>query len=276
MSQALDYSLARPSPATIKAKGYVGVLRYVAPAIDAPKIITGPEYRSLLAAGLQVALNWEWYGNRAREGYTAGKVDATEALRQANALGYQGCLYFSVDYDAPAQDQLAINLYFEGVASVIGKARTGAYAGYWPLKRLFDANLITFGWQTVAWSGGNREARAHLYQNGQQALGACDVNDVLKPDWTGAAPMPPQPDYRTQQAEAVWKSTSYPTGTGIYNDWLAQYQKGIVCGSPTSGEIHTVDWQGTPIILQEFAMGVRIEHYPGNGSHGYTATTQLW
>ncbi len=61
MPQVLDYSLARPSPSQIKAKGYIGMLRYVAPVpMDAPKVITAAEYKALRAAGLQVVLNWEW------------------------------------------------------------------------------------------------------------------------------------------------------------------------------------------------------------------------
>ncbi len=199
MSQVLDYSFARPDPAAIKAAGYVGVLRYVAPlgrqsgnafggADDSAKVIFAAEYNALRSAGLQVALNWEWYAARAKEGAAAGTADAQEALRQANTLNYRGCIYFSVDYDAPESDQPAINAYFEAAAQVIGLARLGAYAGYWPLKRLFDAGLISFGWQTLAWSGGNREGRAHLYQNGATAFNnGADVNDVLKADWTGGA-----------------------------------------------------------------------------------------
>lgn len=190
MSQVLDYSMARPDPAAIKAAGYVGVLRYVAPAEDAPKLITKPEYDALLAHGLTVCLNWEWYANRPREGAAAGTADATSALAQAKALGYTGAIYFSVDYDAPESDQAAINAYFVACAAVIGKARLGAYGGYWPLSRLFDANLMSYGWQTLAWSGGNREARAHLYQNGAQVMGGCDVNDVLKPNWAGGSMVP--------------------------------------------------------------------------------------
>ena len=189
MSQVLDYSTARPVPADIVAAGYVGVVRYLAPAIDAPKVIYQPEYDALRAAGLQIALNWEWYGWRAREGASAGTADAQEALQQAEALGYTGAIYFSVDYDASEADQPAINAYFSACAEVIGLARLGAYGGYWPLSRLFDAELIRFGWQAIAWSGGNRESRAHLYQNGATALGG-DVNDVLKNDWTGGNMLP--------------------------------------------------------------------------------------
>lgn len=193
MSQVLDYSLARPDPAAIVAAGYVGVLRYVAPAMDAPKIIYQPEYAALLSHGLKVVLNWEWYADRPREGAAAGTADAQEALRQADALGYTGAIYFSVDYNAPDSDQPAINAYFQACAQVIGLNRLGAYGGYWPLSRLFDAGLIVYGWQTLAWSGGKRESRAHLYQNGAQALGACDVNDVLKSDWAGGNMVPKGP-----------------------------------------------------------------------------------
>lgn len=195
MSQVLDYSDARPTPQQIKAK-YIGVLRYVAPlgkqsgtafggADNSHKVITAAEYKALGAAGLTVVLNWEWYDVRPRGGAAAGIADAQEALRQANALGYTGPIYFSVDFDASEADQPAINAYIQACAQVIGKARLGAYGGYWPLKRLFDAGLITYGWQTLAWSGGQRESRAHLYQTGKQDLGACDINDVLKDNWSG-------------------------------------------------------------------------------------------
>lgn len=190
MTQALDYSLARPDPAAIKAAGYVGVLRYVAPP-SLPKVIKQPEYAALQAAGLQVALNWEWYAARAREGAAAGMADAQEAKKQADALGYTGAIYFSVDYDAPESDQPTLDAYFNACAGVIGLARLGAYAGYWPLKRFFDAGVITYGWQTLAWSGGHRESRAHLYQNGQTAFaGGADVNDILKQSWTGGSMLP--------------------------------------------------------------------------------------
>ena len=185
-TQVLDYSDARPSPAAIKSAGYVGVLRYIAPAADAHKVIFLPEYQALLKAGLKVVLNWESYATRPREGAAAGTSDAQEALKQAKALGYTGAIYFSADYDAPASDQPALDAYFHACAQVLGRQRLGAYAGYWPLKRLFDAGLITFGWQTLAWSGGLREGRAHLFQTGAHAFnGGADVNDVLKSNWTG-------------------------------------------------------------------------------------------
>lgn len=192
MTQALDYSLARPDPAAIVAAGYIGVLRYLAPLpADAAKVITAAEYAALQAAGLKVALNWEWYGNRAREGAAAGTADAQEALRQADELGYHGAIYFSVDYDAPESDQPALDAYFQACAQVLGLHRVGAYAGYWPLTRLLNAGLVTYGWQTFAWSGGNKDSRIYLYQNGTRVFnGGADVNDILKENWTGETMVP--------------------------------------------------------------------------------------
>ena len=39
-------------------------------------------------------------------------------------------IYFSCDFDAQPSQQAAINAYMDGVASVIGRSRTGAYGGY--------------------------------------------------------------------------------------------------------------------------------------------------
>lgn len=188
MSRVLDYSVGRPDPRAIVAAGYEGVMRYLAPEQDAAKVIYAPEYASLQAVNLKIGLNWEWYAARAREGMAAGVADAQEALKQANALGYMGAIYFSVDYDAPESDQPAINEYFIACGHVLTLARVGAYGGYWVIKRLFDAGMITYGWQTVAWSGGNLDSRSHLHQVAFGVLeGDADANDVLKDDWLGNA-----------------------------------------------------------------------------------------
>ncbi len=172
-------------------------MRYVAPigaasgtafggADDSAKVLFAPENAALHAAGLAVGLNWEWYTNRAREGTGAGHVDALETLRQSNLLSYQGALYFSIDYDAPEADQPALDAYFIACAQIVGLKRLGAYGGYWPLFRLFNAGLITYGWQALAWSGTNRESRAHLFQNGSApTIPGTDVDLILKPDWNG-------------------------------------------------------------------------------------------
>jgi len=63
-------------------------------------------------------------------------------------------IYFSVDFEATSSDLAAIESYFQGVASVLGLSRTGAYGGMYIVDALFSAGLITWGWQTASWSSG--------------------------------------------------------------------------------------------------------------------------
>jgi len=141
--------------------------------------------------------NWESGPSDALKGRARGASDAQEALCQATAAGMPAGrpIYFSVDFDAQLSQQAVINDYFDGVASVLGRARTGAYGGFFPIQRLFDAGKITFGWQTFAWSGGRWEPRAQLRQvhNGVTiAGGACDYRPVAGDDFGqwGAATSP--------------------------------------------------------------------------------------
>lgn len=193
----LDYSFSPQDPAKVVANGYGGVLRYVSP--NAGKNLTASERDGLRAAGLAIGLVWEWYAGRAKEGHDAGVQDAQAALAQANALGFPSNLplFFAVDYDAPESDQPALNAYFQGVASVIGLDRTGVYAGYWIVKRLFDAGLVKGAWQTYAWSGGQWDSRAQLRQelNGQWG-GQVDFDEDVAGEyglWTASVPVTPTP-----------------------------------------------------------------------------------
>src|SRR5205807_6629149 len=92
-------------------------------------------------------------------------------------------IYFAIDFDALGPE---VAPYFEGVRRVLPPVRSGAYAGYRPIKHLFDFGLIAHGWQTYAWSGGRWDPRAKLrqYSNGHTFAGVdCDL-DV----WLADAP----------------------------------------------------------------------------------------
>jgi hypothetical protein len=92
-------------------------------------------------------------------------------------------IYFSIGFDAGPAQQPVINAYLDGVASVLGRDRTGAYAGHPVLSRLFDAGKITWGWQTHAWSDGRWEPRAGLRQthNGISVGGqSCDRDEARR------------------------------------------------------------------------------------------------
>jgi Domain of unknown function (DUF1906) len=183
----IDYSWARPRPSAIVAAGYSFVCRYVSWNTTG-KNLTRSEADALRAAGLDIVTNWEYSADDALSGYSAGVENATEAHRQAVACGMPSTrpIYFSVDFDASSAQQATINAYFDGIASVIGRARTGAYGGYGVINRLFNASKITWGWQTYAWSGGSWDSRAQLrqVQNGITVDGAdCDRNEALAADF---------------------------------------------------------------------------------------------
>ncbi|MGE0786402.1 MAG: glycoside hydrolase domain-containing protein [Sandaracinaceae bacterium] len=189
----VDYSWGRPSPSALVAGGYTFAARYLSWDTTG-KNLTRAEADRLIGAGIDVVSNWEHSAGAARNGRAQGVEDATEAQRQATACGAPADrpIYFSVDFDASEAQQPAIDAYFDGVASVIGRERTGAYAGYWVIKRLFDAGKITYGWQTYAWSGGMWDSRAQLrqVQNGVTIGGAaCDIDHAVANDF-GQWPMP--------------------------------------------------------------------------------------
>jgi hypothetical protein len=183
----VDYSWARPSPSGLHAAGYTFAVRYL--SFDTTgKNLTASEARALQAAGVDLVSNWESGASDALKGRARGTSDAQEALRQATADGMPAGrpIYFSIDFDAQPSQQAVINDYFDGVASVLGRDRTGAYGGIGPIQRLFDAGKIGFGWQTFAWSAGRWEPRAQLRQvrNGVTIAGGdCDIDQSQADDF---------------------------------------------------------------------------------------------
>lgn len=183
----VDYSWSRPSPQTLFNSGYTFAARYLSYDTSGKNLTLG-EANALRAAGVDVVANWEYGAQDALNGYDEGVRNAQTALAQANAAGMPAGrpIYFSVDFDATPGQQAAINSYFDGVISVLGVARTGAYAGYYPIKRLFDAGKIQWGWQTYAWSGGQWDPRAQVrqVQNGVTIGGAdCDIDAAQTDDF---------------------------------------------------------------------------------------------
>ncbi len=204
VAKGVDYSWARPSPSGLKSGGYTFACRYLSHDTSG-KNITAAEAKALWAAGVDVVANFEDSATNALSGYNQGVADAKYAESLANGAGIPSGrpIYFSIDFDATPGDQTAINAYFDGVASVIGLARTGAYGGYYPIERLFNAGKIKWGWQTYAWSGGQWDSRAQLrqVQNGITAGGdanCCDEDEAVASDygqWHAAPPNTPPRGY---------------------------------------------------------------------------------
>lgn len=256
----IDYSWGRPRPSRIAEAGYTFVCRYVSWSTTG-KNLTRSEADALRAAGLDIVVNWEYSADEALDGYAKGASNAQEAVRQAAACGMPSDrpIYFSVDFDATSGQQAAINSYFDGVASVIGRSRVGAYGGYHVIKRLFDAGKITWGWQTYAWSDGLWDSRAGLrqVQNGITVDGAdCDKNEARKVDFGqwGANPIGPVNIYGIlDDGRLTYTQVDAATGERVVGANLSTVKLGFtpkamaalnfntLVVASTSGELYRVD-----------------------------------
>lgn len=209
----VDYAWApHPSPAALRAAGKRFAARYS--STDPSKDLTPDEAAALAAAGIWSVLVRESTAKRAAAGRAAGAADARAALRTADAAGMPGSrpIYFAVDFDA---EPLAVVPYFQGVASVIGVARTGVYGGYRVVKYLLDHGLATWAWQTTAWSAGQWDPRANIRQGGTTRIGGadCDLDTALTSDYGQWMPgRVPEEDELTpdQIYAAVWRTDAMP------------------------------------------------------------------
>lgn len=177
----LDYSGARPDPRNVRANGVTGVIRYLSEPVPATswKRISAAEKDAILAAGLDLILNWEWYEGRMLEGAAAGAHDGAEAAAQARALGYPkgATIYFS--HDTSARNDAAVIAYLAAAQRAMGGYyQADIYGGIDVVEACIHAGVARYGWQTLAWSRG-LIGRAHIYQNGRQWYnGGADENVI--------------------------------------------------------------------------------------------------
>jgi hypothetical protein len=217
--KVLDYSFVRFTGAQLHDLGASAVCRYLTVVNDSTrgKLLTRAEAEQLSAAGIGIVSNFEFKATDATGGYGKGKEYGALGLAQhGQAGGPSGRpIYFSVDWDVPdyapglpntPEHALAklgpIADYFRGINEQVGGPQlTGAYGGYWAIKRLFEAGLVHWGWQTSAWSGGQWYPSATLRQ--KEYRGSYDVNYTDADDfgqwrvnWTppGNGVMPHIPD----------------------------------------------------------------------------------
>jgi hypothetical protein len=183
----VDYAWSKPSAAGLRAAGYTFVSRYLSYDTSGKDITIG-EANALHAAGIDIVLNWEASATGALGGYTVGVAHATRARDLAAALGAPPWLpiYFSIDFNPVGAQFAALDAYFDGVVSVLGHDRVGAYGGIGTISHLFDTNRIRWGWQTYAWSAHQWDPRAQVRQvfNGGAVEGvAVDIDTSLVEDF---------------------------------------------------------------------------------------------
>jgi Rv2525c-like, glycoside hydrolase-like domain len=268
MSQpkGIDYSFyAHPSVSAIRAGGYKFVGRYVSPDPgndgNGKNLLQG-ESTALRSAGLSLILYAESYAGRMRSGMAAGKEDARHFDSVAKALGMPtAVMYACADFDATPGDQAAINAYLDGVAAILGRARTGLYGGYWSVSRAFAAGKISYAVQTIAWSGGIWDARADVRQGLYVTVGGsqCDILTAMHTPDFGQWPRPAVPANtamnpvkgmvvatRYTQADVSWHSDPKATGYRI-----------IVRRQPSGDEVFRYNQVGTSITVHNLLRGTQ-------------------
>ncbi len=212
--QLIDFAERLVTPEQIKAAGFGGALVYVSELRPGATFDFKPVTREfadgLRALGLQVVSCYQfgkpgWVNSPSdfTRGYDGGVADAQTALRLHAAAGGPDSapIFFSVDepIDAGTWKSLGIK-WFQGINSVLGVARTGIYGGRdqcgWAVADGVVGQSSSPGfrwaWQTRAWSAGQREPAAVLFQRevvtatdpGAVIDGVhVDVDDVLAPDF---------------------------------------------------------------------------------------------
>jgi len=208
-----DFAERMIPPDEIKSAGYDGVVVYVSESRPGANFEAKPitrEYADALrAVGLQIVSNYQ-YGKPGwsapsdfTRGYDGGVADAQTALRLHAAAGGgdSAPIFFSVDenIDLNTWKSVAVE-WFRGINSVVGVDRTGIYghsgACAWAIEDGVIGRSTTAGhrwaWQTSAWSHGEREPTAVLYQavvNSPSSPGPLlggihvDVDEVLAADF---------------------------------------------------------------------------------------------
>ena len=164
------------------------------------KDITLDELHAWNSHGVAVVFVWELGATDPEQGYGRGVWDAQRASAQLRTLGVSDLqpIYFAVDEDTTFGPNLTG--YFTGISDTLGHSRVGVYGSYAVVGGAFDSGLVSYGWQTYAWSGGRWDRRAQLqqYSNGQ-TLGSLtvDLDRATSPDYAGWLPdssaVPPTP-----------------------------------------------------------------------------------
>lgn len=182
----VDYSLARPGAAVLKAAGASGVMRYIAPGRSDGAQITAPEIEAFTQAGLPYGLVMEYGAQWLLDGYSQGVQYAQQAIAEEASLGIsRGVTYMAADFGIqPSQYGQALDT-LHGLSDGYGGWQ---YVGVYGRKAFCEwvgANTpIVCFWSTDAWSAGIPAANACLHQKavwpaGVPIIDGCDYNLVL-------------------------------------------------------------------------------------------------
>lgn len=186
MIKGLDFAWAHvPLDAVAKYVGNGGfVCRYASD--DLSKDLSWAEAKAYAARGVWSVLVYETTTSRATAGFVAGQVDAAKARTRAKLLHMPDDrpIFFAVDFDAAGPEVLQ---YFKGLVDILGLARVGVYGGIRACSYLWRVKLVSYIWQTYAWSGGSWTTPTHIRQvKNDIVIGGvgCDADEAY-PDKNG-------------------------------------------------------------------------------------------
>lgn len=159
------------SVSELQSLGATFVCRYLSETQNTWKNLTASEASTLQAAGIDIVSNWEEDTNDWQGGQSQGVNFAQQAQAMHSACGGPAGapIYFSVDMDADPTSVVNSG-YFQGINSVLGVDRTGAYAGTAVLEALKSAGLITYTWRTMSTDfqgGAGTTGEFNLTQDGE-------------------------------------------------------------------------------------------------------------
>lgn len=284
MIELVDYSrTANADWATLagvlKANGILGVGRYaVSDLSPGGRGISAAEYAAMRRAGLDVFLYYERDEGWMLGGYAAGVAAANDFEQNRIAAGMPPVPgHFAHDIDPQPQHFAAIDACLNGVASVMGWPRTGAYGGWLLIDYLAQGGAVKHLAQTSAWEYGRGvHPAATLYQyayNRYYAGTNCDLVRALAADYGQAsryekgnpvpttpapAPKPPAVQYPEGLDKGVCQrlfgsfkasngvTVNYSEGDELAALWLASGRYGkivdvaIYQDSPTATRIYWV------------------------------------
>ena len=214
MAEGVDFSGSRPSGLCLALNGKTFAGRYFG-AGGAWKHATKTEVTALTKMNVAIVSLVEGYANDANLGFSKGVEQARLGHNAAVAAGMPSYrpLYFAVDFDATTAQLGNVSAYMDGAASVIGRARVGAYGGFRTIDYLHRRGKIVWCFQTYAWSAGKWYAGNHIeqYKNNvtvcQGAVDLCRSKQAdfgqWKPGQQSIGDAPPPADVST--TETPWE-----------------------------------------------------------------------
>lgn len=261
MSIVLDYT-RRIDPVALHAADVSGVCRYLKPDSVPTYRITLAEYRELVAADIDVTLNWEYDAHDWLGGASAGTAHGQEAVRQAKALGYPAgkVIIGSADFDMTAtQWNNAGRAYAKAFAAAVraGGFRPGVYGPWDVLQWVRDERIMDAFWQaglSTAFSQRRNAATwpgAQLVQRGYKTVGGVqtDWNEIRVPGWGAASGGNMFCQYGDSgdnvlalQAMLIGLGFNVGAPDGSYGDKVAAGLKAAL-GDPTNDGKHYGPWE---------------------------------